>query len=157
MNKTVNLNIGDYTTLLKQFGYAYKNGEITITDDILKFSDISEQIITKVIFNGPATIVFWKDKTKTVVKCDKDDVFDPEKGLAMAISKKFFGNKGNYYNRFKIFLPKEDTSYFFDESKRIKTWKDESKRIKAWKAYKALRDNEDIEEAMGYLGEILND
>lgn len=166
MNTTVNLTIGEYTTLLRQFGYTYKNDEITITDDILRFSDISEQIITKVIFNGPATIVFWKDKTKTVVKCDKDDVFDPEKGLAMAISKKFFGNKGNYYNIFKIFLHKavtpitckEDTSYFFDGSKRVKTWyKDESKRIKTWKAYKELRDNEDIEEAMGYLGEILND
>lgn len=158
MNKTVNLTLGEYTTLLRRFGYMYRNCELRITDDILKFSDISEQIITKVIFNGPATIVFWKDKTKTVVKCDKDDVFDPEKGLAMAISKKFFGNKGNYYNIFKIFLPKEDTSYFFDGSKRVKTWyKDESKRIKTWKAYKALRDNEDIEEAMGYLGEILND
>lgn len=61
--------------------------------------------ITKVIFNDPATIVFWGDGTKTVVKCDKDEKFDPEKGLAMAISKKFLGNKGNYYNTFKEWLP----------------------------------------------------
>lgn len=28
--------------------------------------------IKNVIFNDPATIVFWKDGTKTVVKCQKD-------------------------------------------------------------------------------------
>lgn len=60
--------------------------------------------IRKVIFNDPATIVFWEDGTKTVVKC-ADKVFDPEKGLAMAISKKVYGNKGNYYNNFRKFLP----------------------------------------------------
>jgi hypothetical protein len=48
--------------------------------------------IEKVIYNGPATIVKWADGTKTVVKCCEDDVFDPEKGLAMAISKKALGD-----------------------------------------------------------------
>ena len=47
--------------------------------------------------NEPATIVFWADGTKTVVKAVYDE-FDPEKGLAMAIAKKALGNKGNYYN-----------------------------------------------------------
>lgn len=61
--------------------------------------------IKKVIFNPPATIVLWNDGTKTVVKCT-DEEFDPEKGLAMAISKKLLGNKGNYYNEFKKWLPK---------------------------------------------------
>ena len=54
--------------------------------------------IKKVIFNDPATIVFWEDNTKTVVQCGPLDSFDPEKGLAMAIAKKALGNKGNYYN-----------------------------------------------------------
>lgn len=62
--------------------------------------------IKKVIFNDPATIVFWNDGTKTVVKAH-DEEFDPEKGLAMAISKKLLGNKGNYYNEFKKWLPEE--------------------------------------------------
>lgn len=43
----------------------------------------------RVIFNGPATIVFWTDGTKTVVKCHGEK-FDPEKGLAMAAMKKRF-------------------------------------------------------------------
>ena len=54
--------------------------------------------IKNVIFNDPATIVFWKDGTKTIVKCrkDKGDVFSKETGLAMAIVKKLYGNKGKY-------------------------------------------------------------
>ena len=62
--------------------------------------------ITKVIFNDPATIVLWSDGTKTVVKCDERDEFDPEKGLAMAICKKHFG--GGFYNDiFKKWIPEE--------------------------------------------------
>lgn len=45
--------------------------------------------IRKVIFNPPATIVFWFDGSKTVVKARGDDEFDPETGLAMAISKHY--------------------------------------------------------------------
>ena len=64
--------------------------------------------ITKVIFNNPVTIVLWSDGTKTVVKCDERDEFDPEKGLAMAICKKHFG--GGFYNDiFKKWIPKEET------------------------------------------------
>lgn len=68
----------------------------------------------KVIFNDPATIVFWNDRTKTVVKCRKEDVYDPEKGLAMAIAKKALGNKGNYCNEFKKWLPKEEPNSSVD-------------------------------------------
>lgn len=61
--------------------------------------------IKNVIFNEPATIVFWTDGTKTVVKCENEE-YDPEKGLAMAISKKALGNQGNYYNTFTKWLTK---------------------------------------------------
>lgn len=44
----------------------------------------------KIVRNGPATIVFWKDGTKTVVKCHDED-YDPEKGLAMALCRKLWG------------------------------------------------------------------
>jgi len=56
--------------------------------------------IQNVIFKEPATIVFWADGTKTVVKAVYDE-FDPEKGLAMAITKKALGNKGKYFNTIK--------------------------------------------------------
>ena len=66
--------------------------------------------IKNVIFNDPATIVFWSDGTKTVVKCGKDDTFDPEKGLAMAISKCFFDNAGYFNDVFKKWIPKKGES-----------------------------------------------
>lgn len=64
--------------------------------------------IKKVIFNKPATIVFWEDGTKTVVKASGEN-FDKEKGLAMAITKRILGsNKGNYNNIFKKWCKEED-------------------------------------------------
>ena len=72
----------------------------------INYSRIPE--IKNVIFNDPATIVFWEDGTKTVVKCQDGDEFDPEKGLAMAIAKKAYGNKGSYCNKMKKWLPKEE-------------------------------------------------
>lgn len=62
--------------------------------------------IKDVIFHDPATIVYWMDGTKTVVKCQEGDIYDPEKGLAMAITKKALGNQGNYCNELKKWLDK---------------------------------------------------
>lgn len=64
--------------------------------------------IKNVIFNDPATIVFWSDGTKTVVKCSENDIYDPEKGLAMAFSKKMFGNDNTFHKHFKKWLPEEE-------------------------------------------------
>ena len=75
--------------------------------------------IKDVIFNGPATIVFWSDGTKTVVKCQEDDEYDPEKGLAMAISKKALGNKGNYCNVFHKWLETYEAPEFNPVNKMI--------------------------------------
>ena len=55
--------------------------------------------IKDVIFNDPATIVFWEDGTKTVVKVMEGDEFDPYTGLAQAISKKALGD--DYRKEFK--------------------------------------------------------
>ena len=46
-----------------------------------------ENEIEKVTFNDPATIVFWKDGTKTVSKCKNGDTYNKETGLAMCIYK----------------------------------------------------------------------
>lgn len=54
--------------------------------------------IKKVIHNNPATIVFWGDGTKTVVKCQEEDRhgYSERVGLLMCIAKKFFGNTGRF-------------------------------------------------------------
>jgi hypothetical protein len=60
--------------------------------------------IKKVIYNDPATIVYWADGTKTVVKVQEDDVFDAQTGLLMAIAKKALaGNRGRYCNELEKF------------------------------------------------------
>ncbi|MDB1905904.1 hypothetical protein PMX70_02185 [Collinsella aerofaciens] len=59
--------------------------------------------IERVIFHGPATIVYWEDGTKTVVKAHNEK-FDKEKGLLAAIAKKVYGNKGNFNNIIKHFV-----------------------------------------------------
>lgn len=58
-------------------------------------------IIKDVIFDEPATIVYWADGSKTVVICQEGDIYDEEKGLAMAISKKALGNNWAAGGRFK--------------------------------------------------------
>ena len=68
-------------------------------NDYLNFLSNNIPEVKKVIFNDPATIVYWKDGTKTVVKCQKGDYFDTEKGFAMAFLKKCWGNKGNFNDK----------------------------------------------------------
>lgn len=97
------------------YGYAkqpdwFCNGADTCTRCWNRPVDIdfgnSRPKIRKVVFNDPATIILWDDGTKTVVKAENEP-FDPEKGMAMAIAKKFLGNNHAYYNQFKRWLPKK--------------------------------------------------
>ena len=53
----------------------------------------------KIIFNGPATIVMWDDGTKTVVKQSNLDDYDYEKGFAMCVVKKVFGDQYAYIRK----------------------------------------------------------
>lgn len=64
--------------------------------------------IKDVIFSDPATVVFWSDNTKTVVKTRGDEEYDKEKGLAMAIIKKITGNTRDYYEIFKEWCGDEE-------------------------------------------------
>lgn len=81
--------------------------------------------IKNVIFNDPATIVIWSDDSKTVVKCQPGDTYSKELGLAMCISKKFLGNKGNFNEEFKKWIPEEptekiDEDYFYGSCETCK-------------------------------------
>lgn len=57
--------------------------------------------IERIIFNDPATIVFFKDGDKQVVKCSEDDIFDEETGVAMAIVNKLYGNRTKFLKDIK--------------------------------------------------------
>lgn len=79
--------------------HIYANNNLFFSPSEININNIPE--VKKVIFNDPATIVYWKDGTKTVVKCQKGDYFDLEKGFAMAFIKKCWGNKGNFNDKLR--------------------------------------------------------
>lgn len=86
----------------------YQDAKLIIDDGNAKQGMLNK--IEKVIFNDPATIVIWANGDKTVVKCDGEK-YDPEKGLAMAITKYLLGNnQGYYYDIFTKWLPKKKQS-----------------------------------------------
>lgn len=73
--------------------------------------------VKKIIFNSPATIVFWGDGTKTVVKTMSEESFDMYNGFTAALAKKVYGNstrvrkivhnfKDSYYK-----IHKEETNH----------------------------------------------
>lgn len=48
--------------------------------------------IKRIIHNDPATIVFWADGTKTVVKCMDGEKYDRYAGFCAALAKKVYGS-----------------------------------------------------------------
>ena len=52
--------------------------------------------VMRVIFNDPATIIYWKDGTKTVVKCQEGDTYSKETGFVMCYLKKLLGNDNTF-------------------------------------------------------------
>ena len=67
-----------------------------VEDDVKKVTEASIRTpkvkinigIKKVIFNPPATIVFWEDGAKTVVKCADGEVFNESAGVALCFMKR---------------------------------------------------------------------
>lgn len=64
--------------------------------------------ITNVYFNDPVTVVLWEDGTKTMVRCQEGDVYSPEVGLSLCITKKSLGNMPNFNNIFRKWCPEEE-------------------------------------------------
>ena len=82
-----------------------RNGSNFPVNALVK-NKFDKSTIKDVIFNDPATIVLWKDGTKTVVKCQTEtgDVYNKELGLAMCIIKKCCENKGNFNDVFNEWI-----------------------------------------------------
>ena len=58
----------------------------------IKYETYNPLHVDRIIFSPPATIVFWKDGTKTVVKCADGEPFSEYNGFAAALLKKVFGS-----------------------------------------------------------------
>lgn len=90
-------NIDEWKQMLENVELVYK-----VDPDEWNTEAVINKKIKKVIFNPPAAIVYWGDKTKTVVKCVDDEKFDKEKGLAMAICKHLYGE--GFHSIFKKYI-----------------------------------------------------
>lgn len=106
---------------------------ITVSGTYASTSDMSRWFITterpenfipkQIIYSGNTTICFWKDGTKTMVRCEGDD-FSEEQGVALCIAKKVFGNRSRFLKAVR--------------SGKHELTKEEKKSRKAEKTKKAL-------------------
>ena len=76
--------------------------------------------IKNVYFNDPVTVVLWDDGTKTIVRCQKGDTYSKEVGLALCISKKALGNKPNFNDIFKKWIPEKERPETIKEPTKAK-------------------------------------
>ena len=76
----------DEKEIFKKIMFAI-NGEL-VEPPCLKWVILDDKPKTEVIFNEPATVLY-KDGKKYVCKCDKEDKFNEELGLAMCLLKSF--------------------------------------------------------------------
>lgn len=104
------INIDDISKTLKQFGihthdirveqerfspYAVPEIEIKINavlDPDYTGEPYNKYIPEKIIRNKRTTIVIWKDKTKTIVRCEEDKCYDEYEAFTAALAKKIFQN-----------------------------------------------------------------
>jgi len=75
--------------------YKYKYDHIglrckaVIVDELTKIKIITPK---KIIYHNPATIVFWEDGTKTVVKCSPSETYNKYVGFCACLAKRIYGN-----------------------------------------------------------------
>lgn len=86
-----------------------KMKQSSLFDVIDHNADILEHI-TQVVYHDPATIVYFDDGDKVVVKTSRHDDYNPEAGLALCILKKMLGNNAAKFHRF--FKTWEADSYY---------------------------------------------
>lgn len=99
------------------------NLEIVLDSTILK-SYLNDHIkipeVDHIIYNDPVTVVFWKDGTKTKVRCAKDAVFDKYNGFLAALGIKIYGNNSK--------LQKMIKALGFDQKEHNKKRKEKKKK-----------------------------
>ena len=83
------------TQIIDEVNKAKKEKETAMDKNMKDYVGVLVDYIT---FDPPYTTIKWDDGSETRVKC-VDEPYDPEKGFAMAIQKKLFGN--NYYKDMK--------------------------------------------------------
>ena len=73
----------------------------------IEFIKVKDKWKPHIIFNGAATIVFWCDGTKTVVKCKEGTEYNAEEGLRWCIINKLLGDSPEFWNFIKGAVPED--------------------------------------------------
>lgn len=94
----VNYIISALGERLKEDAFGYVPKRPSLMDRLLSVNGSNSAvhvypIAKKVVYNDPATVVFWGDGTKTVVKAHDGDRYDERFGLLMALLRKARDNK----------------------------------------------------------------
>ena len=108
--------VGDNKPTVAEPIYELDTGKLKIGDGIHDYKDLpylsgeASDIVVQDPLDGQ-TLLYDATSGKWLSKPLADNeslAYYPEKGLAMAISKKAFGNKGKYFNEFKKWLPEDN-------------------------------------------------
>ena len=99
---------GEVMVDTKKLGFVTKTVIERLMGHPIREADPTEAYIERVIYNAPATIIYWTDGTKTVVKCQPGDEYDRLTGFLLAVCKKAFGNTGAYNKLIKTFVEEHD-------------------------------------------------
>lgn len=85
--------------------------------------------IEKVLYNNPATIVFWSDGTQTRNVCPKNTLYNPDSGLAFCVLKKFMGGNemAKLFNDWELEDYRRDKNNYIELKDVRKKHKKESK------------------------------
>lgn len=135
-NDCIKLNISNVNVTAKELNSFVKDNP-TMVKNMLFGTRLPA--IRKVIYNDPATIIYWADDTKTVVKATYRDTFNKEDGLAHAIAKKYFECMGFEHPRSMFKTVVENA---VDLSARTKDRLAKKEKIKLLKAANENSDGE---------------
>ena len=76
------------------YGIFAKMQEVENRATAIKYNDGLIRNIDRIIINPPATIIFWQNGNKEVVKCMEGDTYDVEQGIAMCLLKGMLSEDG---------------------------------------------------------------
>ena len=100
-------------------------------------------LVKKVILNGDVTIVLWNDGTKTIVRRDKNDVYDPEKAILACMAKKLYENTGIFNEPIEDAIEKYSFSDKVLLQRLLKNQQQQIKHLK--KQLRNMKDNDNKE------------
>lgn len=128
---TLTINSADLTSIVDHISpnvyigldgsreYTYKNQDLKMNvstkkteekkeDKAKSPADLKKYTPKRIVYNPPATIVFWQDGTKTVVKCADSETYSPYYGFVTALAKKVLGTNSNINRIVNTYLNMDD-------------------------------------------------